>query len=379
MEDIFEAERKYRLDGNMEKLHDIHAQIIDRCSSDEEIISTLKSLSNKRGQDHNSIKLIVKKIFDMKKSIQFYELLLSEIIEAKIYLESERIYISNYIKDVHGDNIEAGYKAIKDVPVETFTTLEESDRNRFIFEQFRLALLLNYYGDAELIAKKVRKGCMNENESVIFYKYIIMLKIGKKAYLEAAKIYLEFSSLNLSNANIALGSFYCMLSSCLVEKKHIVEEKMSMLTKFAENETNDLVMRTFVVNFKSDTIIQFNIIDGILDVFKNLKDCDIDDDLYKMYIEEFKIAIIEHNIFMIKKFVSKIKIDQLALILGLTIDEAIDFISLIVNEKFVDIKINQINGIVDFGDKKSDGKLVDVLNKLVNATHLIHQDGFADN
>ncbi len=383
MNELFEKERIIRLSGDSSELNRIHNEMINMCGSEEEIISTLKLLVNKKAQDQDSIKKIIFNLYNENRSIEFYNALLSEVIESKIYLEEERLYISDHIKNLYGSNFEAGYNAIKDIPVETFTSLSERSRNKFIFEQFRLSLLLGAYSEADLISKKIRKSCMTEEEKPIFYKYYILLQLGVKAYLSAAEIYLEFEDVLLSPSNSALGSFYCMLSSCIIERKNIIDQKNKMLCKFVDSEKNDLLMRAYVAKFKSNTILGFELIDEIMEAFnrvsENQSDVTLSNENYNIYREEFKSSILEHNVLVVKKFASKIRIEDLSNIFKLTTEELINFISLMVNEKYTDIKINQITGIIDFGEKKFHSDIKTILTKIANATNLIHQDSIMEN
>lgn len=377
MDELYDQERKARTEGNTEKMLEIQQSIIEHCKTDGDVIIAMKSLTNKRCQDPECIKTIIRKLYNEKKSLEFYYALLSEVIEAKIYLEEERLYIAEHIKLLHGNNISAAYAVIRDVPVETFTSVKERHRNEFLFEQFRLSLLLGQYHESDLIAKRVRKSYMNAEEKVIFHNYVILLKLGTKSYLDAASIYLELNGSSPSKKNIALGSFYCMLSSCLIEGKNVVEPKVALLTEFANNKMNDPIMRTFVLKFNTDLIIDFSIIESIMNNVKRIDD-EMKESLIDIYREELRSSVIEHNLFVVKKFISKIKIYQVCTILKLSEENLLDFISTMVNERCSDIRINQVDGLVDFGVKRWHHKVDDVLDKVVAATNLIHQDSITD-
>lgn len=380
MEQLYEEERKARTGGKTEELRAIQHSIVASCRSDEEIIAALRMLTNKRKQDPHCIKDLIKSLYESKKSIGFYYSLLSDVIESKIYLEEERLYIAEHIKLLHGNDVAQAFAIIRDIPVETFTSINEKRRNAFLFEQFRLALLLNTLGEAELIARRVRRSYLADEEKIIFFNYSILLRVGQKAYLEAARLYLELNQVDPSRKNVAVGSFYCMLSSCLVEKNNVIGARSELLREFAENKLNDPVVRIYVERFNSNMILGADLIESVIKNVKRIHSIggDPEDGAVDMYRNELKNSIIEHNLLIVGKFVSKITISQLCTILSLSEDEIIDFISQMVNDKFSDVKINQKDWLVDFGYKTWNSRLDDLLDKLVAVNNLIHQASIND-
>lgn len=379
VDELFEQERKARLGGDSRSLQQIHQQIMSQCHTDEEVIAALKALSNKRAQDPHCIKTLIHQLYQSNRPIEFFYSLLSEVIEAKIYLEEERLCVAEHIKLMHGNNIRAAYDVIKDIPIETFTSINERLRNSFLFEQLRLALLLRRFSEAELIGRRVRRSYLNNEEKPVFYNYMVLLRIGTKAYLSAARAYLELNSFNPDRRAIALGSFFCLLSSCLTENRNVLSEKRELLTEFERNERNDSLMRSFVVKFRSNLILEFSELRG--EILAHLKtfDADVTEAMVSAYSEELKCSIIEHNFEVVKKYVSMINLRHLHEILGLTEDELVSFASSMVNEKYdTTIRINQVDGLVDFGKKTWNTSVDELLDKVVSASNLIHQDSITN-
>ena len=56
MTDIFDEERIARIARNIKKLDEIQHKIIEECKSEDEIITTLHTLINKRKQEPECIK-----------------------------------------------------------------------------------------------------------------------------------------------------------------------------------------------------------------------------------------------------------------------------------------------------------------------------------
>ncbi|KAI5148784.1 26S proteasome regulatory subunit N5 [Enteropsectra breve] len=369
MEQLLEQERTVRLEGKTAKLEEIHKQILENCSSDEEIIRIVKQLVNKRRQDPQCIKKLIKSIFDAKKSIEFYSELLKEVIEGRIYLEAERVYICEYVKHECGNDIEAAYEAIRTVPVETFTTIKEETRNEFLFEQIRLAVLLERFEDAELTTRKIRQAGMVQDEKVIFYNYSIMLKIKMKKFLEAAALYTQLGEISPSTTNTTLGSIYAVSSSCYLEGNDVRKEKAEIFHAYSENAMNDPEMRKIVNLFNSSVIINETVIAKI----KKLHAKYVDEGTEVSVTKALQLSILEHNLFAVQKYCSKIFISELCEMLAIDEESLIEFICVMVNKNLMNIKINQQEGLINFGDKDYRADAGEVFDKIMVVTSLINK------
>lgn len=365
MEELFEQERIVRLAGDTKKLSEIQHTIISECKSDNEIITTLRLLINKRKQEPECIKKLIKTVFDQHRDVDFLKQLLERVIEGRIFLEDERMDIAEYVKNTLGNNIHESYIIVKDIPVETFTTISDRKRNRFLFEQFRLALLLKKLDDAELISRKVRRNYLTDEEKTIFLNYNILLRVAQNRLLDASALFLELNEIDTSKKHVTVGSLYCLMSSCLTEDKYCIEEKRALMKKFYEFKDNDEAVRMHLKRFCSDLIIDFVVTEQICaDVAKY--DVKADEGL-------MRTSIMEHNLFVISKFFSKIRLVEMAGLMQITEDVLISFVSEMVNEKFCDAKINQQQGLVFFGNKHWNESVDGVLDKIVYVSHLIHK------
>lgn len=370
MDELFEQERDARLNGDIKRLEEVQQAILSNCRSEEEIISTLRLLTNKRKQEPECIKKLVRSVFDAHRDIEFLKGLLSRVIEGRIFLEEERIDIAEHIKNMLGNNIQESYALIKDIPVETFTTISDKKRNLFLFEQFRLALLLKKLDDAELTARKVRRSFLADEEKIVFLNYCILLKIAQNRFLEASELFLDLNEIDESKKYVAMGSLYCLMSSCLAEDRNIIGEKQRLLKKFCEFKNNDEGMRIHLKKFSSDLIIDFSVVEEISAGISKYTD-----DVSRTLLET---SIMEHNLFVISKFFSKIKIEQMIEVMCVEEENLIGFVSEMVNEKFCDVKINQQQRLVFFGNKHWNDSADSVLDKIVLVSHLIHKQSISD-
>lgn len=370
MDKLYENERIARMDGDIKKLEEAQTAIIAFCANEDEIIQALRSLMNKRKQEPECIKKLVRSIVSVHKNIDFLTNMLEKVVEGKIYLEEERIDIAEQLKGYFANDARKCYEIVKSIPAETFTTISDSKRNSFLFEQLRLSLLLRLTEDAELISRKIRKNSLSSEEKIIYLNYCILLRVAQKRFLDSAELLLELNEIDPSKRHVTLGSLYCIISTCLQEERNISLEKEKLLKRFSENKSNDEEIRVHLKRFCSNLIIDFEIVEKIANTVSKY------DEVADK--ERLRLSVIEHNFLVISKFFSKIKIDQMASLMSISEVELIKFSSEMVNEKYSTMKINQQEMQINFGEKKWNSNIDNVLDKIVLASHLIHKQSIVD-
>ncbi|KCZ73917.1 hypothetical protein H311_05122, partial [Anncaliia algerae PRA109] len=127
------------------------------CHSDQDSIHLLVLLSKRKGQLKEVLAWFIDYNFNERKTfyekqntneamnmlINYATSLLNEVIEGKMFLEKQRIMVSDYLKCTFeriGENKKA-LDIIFDIPIETFSTINESEIIKFQLEQLRLAIL----------------------------------------------------------------------------------------------------------------------------------------------------------------------------------------------------------------------------------------------
>ena len=330
----------------------------------------------------------------MKKNegTDFLGTFLKEVVEGKIFLEEERLIISEELKNqfLTKNNILSAMNAIFDIPVETFSSIPEKKIISFQLEQFRLALGNNDLIKADVCSKKIRKRFFNESREYNledeFYELMLELAIKQKNFLEASKILIRkenlpyiqshcmddknthdindtINNLNISNAeanntnilSINRGAFFALIGSAdniyiikLIELKNNSDEVRYILNLFLKNE-----------------LITSDLIQQIKNIFKDSKDFDV----------ELLRSIDIYNLEVLSKFFTKIKIEDLKKLIGS--ENIIDRICYSVNNKFIDCKIDELNQIVVFNKKIENEwivKIDSVLNKIIESNGLIHKE-----
>ena len=307
-----------------------------------------------------------KYVIETNKNPHFLEILLERVISGKLYLEVERVRITEILISLYGSDISKSYGLLNSIPIETFTTISERKKNEILFLTFQLGMGLNRYDECEFILKKVRQSDLTTEERIQFINCKILLLVANKEYIEASKFYLELIQFDMQIKNIILGSYYGLLSNSLVEKKLIV--KNDILNQYMVHKNNNEEMRQIIQAFVSNEIIDFRLIQQIYKILAKYEpELTINE-------EDMKYSIAEHNFNVIRQFFNKAKLNEIAFLMQLTIDETIEFISRMVNEGFVNVKINQQTNVVCFGAKQWKNNIDIILDTIFDVNHLIDME-----
>lgn len=363
---LWESERLSRINNDLEGLFQAQLNIVQSSKSEDEVISNLKILQNKRRQNHECFKKLIKYVIETNKNPHFLEILLERVISGKLYLEVERVRITEILISLYGSDISKSYGLLNSIPIETFTTISERKKNEILFLTFQLGMGLNRYDECEFILKKVRQSDLTTEERIQFVNCKILLLVANKEYIEASKFYLELIQFDTQIKNIILGSYYGLLSNSLVEKKLIV--KNDILNQYMVHKNNNEEMRQIIQAFVSNEIIDFRLIQQIYKILAKYEpELTINE-------EDMKYSIAEHNFNVIRQFFNKAKLNEIAFLMQLTIDETIEFISRMVNEGFANVKINQQTNVVCFGAKQWKNNIDIILDTIFDVNHLIDME-----
>ncbi|KAH9412246.1 hypothetical protein HK407_01g01390 [Ordospora pajunii] len=379
MEALLEDERKCRIANDYDGLQKVFGRMMEMCTTDEELAGVVRMLSMKRGQNKMAMKWMIGELFNKKKGeegfIRFFSLLLKDVIEGKIFMEEERIYITEDLRRRYeaSDDTENALGVVINVPVETFTMVNESVVINYQLEQLRLCIQNMDWIRADITMKKIRKKYFDTNaeaiaEKVKFHELSVLLHLGQRKYFDASCIYYALSELGADACRyVVLSSFFGILTACESELEDVASKKREMLAKLVEDKNNSEASRKVVGMFLADMVIDKSAINEVRDVFCEAVNT-------SAYLNEIVSSIDEHNFRVVAKFHSSVSIQDMAIIMQTSEDDVIRRISFMVNNRFVNAKIDQKTGMVDFGGRKWNNDVGSVLDKLIRCNHLIHKE-----
>ncbi|KAK6089880.1 hypothetical protein P3W45_001083 [Vairimorpha bombi] len=368
-EALFEKERLARKEGDIDKLKSIFLEMLSGCSTDKEIVSLIKILSVRRGQNREAIRWLVNEVYSKKReSENFIKLLLSEVVEGKMYLERERV---DYTLDLmnRAKNYEDALRVILDVPIETFTLVDDTTIIRYQLDQFRLCVEVKDYIRASIIMKRIRQKYFEEHrhsdERLHFFMYKIQFLLGQDRYLEASRTYILLNESSEKTEYSIMASFFCILST---EE----ETKKEVLDILYNDKNNEESMRIILDKFRDNLLISKETIQELEIVTSKYLEID-------PYIPQLCLSIDEHNYKIIEKYYSEIDLSTFSRLMDLKEEDLVRKISFMVNNKYSKCKINQKEGVVVFESKQWNEEVEGVMDKLIKVDHLIHKESLKIN
>ncbi|PXF49258.1 26S proteasome non-ATPase regulatory subunit 12 [Gracilariopsis chorda] len=318
---------------------------------------------------------------------------LRDVTAGKIFVELERARLTRIlakIKEEKGD-IDTAAAIMQEMQVETFGGMERLEKFEFILEQVRLCLDKNDFIRGAIIAKKIMPRQLNKEELVEvklrYYALMIRIHTHNSDYLHICRAYLErYDTTRTSEGKdwmreLKLASLLVILSpkdSMQTDLLHRIQgfKTMEELPTYAE----------LLKLFSTDELIRWPILmeqyKEELSAVASLAKEDINDGDLK-WAAALQERVTEHNLRVMAKYYSRIRLQRLAELLDLTEENTERKLAAMVSDKkALWAKIDRPAKIVSFArPKDADGLLngwaenVSSLLDIVEKTcHLVHRE-----
>jgi len=365
-------------------------------------------LCKRRGQAKKPvvemIALCQKTLFDKLPSRdERYKMLeaIREACEGKMFLEREysQSTMTMCLMLEEDGKAEEGTKIIQEIQIETYGSLEVKEKVEFILYQMKLVLMRKDFVRCQILSKKVSKRHLGEKGleklKIQYFLYMIEYYIHEKMILEAAKAYQTiFDAINKAEGDLATElntdgtlkdrAFQNFVIYMLLSPYD--NEKVDMLNiieaRYARNlEDNDLLQR-FVKKLLTFELMPLNEqeIEHQMSVYEPFQ---TKVENHAGHFREFIKQLIQHNLRVIAKYYSKIKISTLSRLIGVPEDRAEQEIGDMVVNRRIEAKINRLAWEVTFKKKNqsTNGMLDDwnsdiktLLDKVEQTCHLINRE-----
>lgn len=364
----------------------------------------IQSLTKRRGQFKQAVTAMVQKCCEFVELLEPKEELqligtLRTVTAGKIYVEVERArltYRLAQIKEKEG-NLEEASKIMQDTQVETLGSMDKKEKTGLILEQIRYCLAVKDYIRAQIISKKISKKFFDSGEDVQQLKlkyYQLMIEIDQynAKYLDICRHY---------QAVLQTES----IKNDLVKRQQTLKNVVlyAILAPY-DNEQSDLIHRVsqeksleeipeyrkLLKAFTTAELISWNyVVTQYESVLRHGTPACLATDVFQFNTEDgekrwknFKSRIVEHNIRIMAKYYSRIRLQRMSQLLNLSSDEAEEVLSYMVVNKTIWAKVDRLDGIVNFSAQKHPNETLNdwsrnlnTLMKLVGKTnHLINKE-----
>jgi 26S proteasome regulatory subunit N5 len=367
----------------------------------KELQEKLVLMTKRRGQLKEAVKAMVRQCMEyvedegegmnMARS-QREEMIrtLQGITEGKIYVEIERARITRQLarmKEEDGEVSEAA-NILQEVAVETFGSMSKVEKIAYILEQVRLCLEKKDYVRAQILSRKISpkafvqkahgkksettgeigiegtsieapaKGTPSLEElKLIYYKLMISFHSHEKNYIEICRSYraiLDTPSIEADKSASEDALKHAAWYSILAPRD---SDQITLLhaNKSDPRMESMPLYKSLLNHFSKDEVLWWNAltqefaeeIDSQTDIFGG------EDNQCR---KDWRLRVIEHNVYTISKFYSKIKLARLAQVLELSEDKAEDTICSMVSERGLVALIDRPAGTIRFGSTMSNNE-----------------------
>lgn len=401
-------EKRCRVGNDNANLVRVCETSLEHCKEsgdDEMLLSTLQTLATRRSQKQAAIKALVRKSMPYcidgdftpvpvtseieKKSREKLVKALREISDGKIFLEAERARLTRcmaMILEQEGD-VSTAADVLQEVHVETYGSMSKREKVEYILEQMRLTLAKKDYVRSAIVAGKVsRKHLKEDNMEEYKVKYFTLMaelhRHEKDAFLLAKDYHAIYSTPIIQKDD---SKWKDALQSTVVylALSPYSSEQQDMMNRVREDANLEKLPSFFstIKLFLTKEIISYPManqaeMEGIQAMSEG------GPDLARFWHESFHRRIIQHNIRVASLYYRRIHGARLAQLLGLDAERLEKELSSMVSEGSVYAKIDRPKDIVRFAEPKSPEAVLTewasdidkLLHMVQTTTHLIYKE-----
>lgn len=311
------------------------------------------------------------------------------ITEGKMFVEVDRARLTKTlaaIKEKNGD-IDGAMQIMQDTQVEALGGMDKREKTEFILEQVRLCIDTKDFIRAQITANKINIRVFKEGElqdlKKSYYELIIQYQKEKNDYTEMFRAYQQLFDTPLVKEDAELCPKVLCCEAVYLCMTPLSHDKTDQLHRLYKEELLEKLppIKQLLKMFITEEIAHWAEIQTIMGpTFTTMPDFEGETGAVRMKALH-KMAV-EHNIEVMAKCYSSIRVQRLAELLALNLEETEKHVSDMVISKYLYARIDRPAGIICFTrPKKPEERLNDwagdihSLLKLVETScHLIHKE-----
>uniref|UniRef100_A0A7S2RMQ9 PCI domain-containing protein n=1 Tax=Mucochytrium quahogii TaxID=96639 RepID=A0A7S2RMQ9_9STRA len=396
LEQLLNLEKRARLGGDTKIVSETALVIVKLCfelKKWDELNANVTLLCKRRGQFKKVQITVIQEGTERVASVTPKEeklrliKTLRAVSEGKIYVEAERARLTMQLAKIYEaeGKISEAADVLQEEQVETYGAMNKQEKIDFLLEQIRLCLEKKDFIRAYIIAKKVNRKQLEEEEletlKIRFYRLLIQYHTHEKQPLELARAHLAiYTSLKKQDASVWIPEL--QLTVLLLCTSSFDNHQIDLVHNLLLDEKLEEVplYKTLLRHFVTDELAQWPLPEND-EIVKNPLFKNKDDWYFKM----LRDRVVQHDIRVVAKYYTKIRAARLAHLLQMDIDEAekyiADMVTSTTSERLI-AKIDRPAGIISFEPKKdanahlSDwaGNISELLGLVEKTCHLIHKE-----
>lgn len=377
LDQLLLLEKKTRQASDLASSKEVLAKIVDLLASRnkwDDLNEQLTLLSKKHGQLKLSIQYMIQKVMEYLKSSKSLDLdtrisvieTIRVVTENKIFVEVERARVTKDLVDIKRQEgkIDEAADILCELQVETYGSMEMSEKIQFILEQMELSILKGDYSQATVLSRKILKKTFKspkyESLKLEYYNLLVKISLHKKEYLEVAQYLQEIYQTNAIKSDEAKWKpvlshiVYFLVLSPYGNLQNDLIHKIQNDNNLRKLESQESLVKLFTTN----ELMRWPIVQKTYEPVLNKDDLAFGGEANKHHWEDLQKRVIEHNLRVISEYYSRITLLRLNELLDLTETQTETYISDLVNQGIIYAKVNRPAKIVNFEKPKNSSQLL---------------------
>lgn len=411
IETLLGKEREARLNNDYNESARILPEILKIAFDSREydkLYELLNLLAKKRGQPKKAMIDMVQTAmsFIEKMPTEEHKLKLitsvKDVCEKKIYLEVEyaRCCLLLVKQNEDEDKINEAAKILQDVQVETYGSMDKREKFEFILYQMKIMLKKKDFVRTIIVSRKINRKNIEEagieDLKITFYAYLALYYTHENKYFENALAYKAIYDTLRNNEevrkktpakidfdfNVDLKNLLENYVLYLVIDRHSVEQVKHLTelqTKYADDLEQNPHLKNIVEAILSSELVSVEVPSyglNSLELFSGKVENT------EEHLKQFSKQLIQHNIRIISKYYERILVGRLSQLVGVNTDAVETELCDAINHKLVVAKIDRLNGIVNFKQRKNENEVLNewrfdihkILDLVDNTCNLINRE-----
>ncbi|CAI1893307.1 hypothetical protein SEUBUCD646_0D01000 [Saccharomyces eubayanus] len=377
LDQLLILEKKTRQASDLASSKEVLAKIVDLLASQskwDDLNEQLTLLSKKHGQLKLSIQYMIQKIMEYLRDSKTLDLdtrikvieTIRVVTENKIFVEVERARVTRDLVEIKRKEgkIDEAADTLCELQVETYGSMEMSEKIEFILEQMELSILKGDYSQATVLSRKILKKTFKnpKYESLKLEYYNLLIKIGlhKKDYLEVAQYLQEIYQTDVIRVDetkwkpVLSHIVYFLVLSPYGNLQNDLIHKTQNDINLKKLESQESLIKLFTTH----ELMRWPIVQKTYEPVLNKDDLAFGGEANKHHWDDLQKRVIEHNLRVISEYYSRITLSRLNELLDLTETQTETYISDLVNQGIIYAKVNRPAKIVNFEKPKNSSQLL---------------------
>lgn len=407
IEMLLSLEKQARTGADTHSTSRILVAIIKMCfdANDWETLNEhIVLLSKKRGQIKQAVTKMIQEACSYVDKTPNQEIKLKlidtlrTVTAGKIYVEIERARLTRILAKIKEDegNINEAANILQELQVETFGSMDKKEKVEFILEQMRLCLAKKDYIRTQIISKKINTKFFDDASTtelkLKYYQLMIELDEHEGSYLAICTHYRAIYNTTAiqEDKDKMADALKCVVLYLILAPYD--NEQADLLHRIGqEKNLNEIPKYKDLHNlFTTSELIYWKPLcaDYETELKQGSKGCPATHVFSSKNAgsskrwQDLKNRVVEHNIRVMAKYYTRVRMCRMAQLLDLSEDETEEFLSNLVVNKTVQAKMDRLDGIINFRQHKDPNNIlndwshnISTLMQLVNKTnHLITKE-----